>query len=578
MIENVHAATPPLPGARAAEAPGAAPGGFQPTREEILRQCAAADARWAASPGRNLVLLFDGTGNILGNEQDTNVVKLLRMLDKGPDPQGLGPEQLVYYDPGVGTANTFPAANPASRANEAAQRLSGLAMGSGVFQNIARAYEFLVRTYREGDRIYLLGFSRGAFTARSVAGMLNLYGLMHPEGLPLLDSLVRTYFAPRGRHNPSGTRQREDFARDVFDNFSLGRAPLVHFVGVWDTVAAIGSGVLGGITITDPGEFARKRFAHVRHAMSLHESRAAYAPSRYIDPRFTAQERPHRSFEQRWFRGVHSDVGGSYARDGLSNITLRWMVDEALAQGLRADRARLRPGDPLTPMHDQAYDCPYWVWTGLDARERHPSDVIDASALPVAAAVPAQQVPRTQPWRTIGRVLPLVVAALFAAVIGAQRDACALDGAPAWAGMLPSAYQLTAHWHAAWNLSCGDTDALRRAIAWDWALIAAYTLWLAYPVAWALRRLVARAIPRGRRLEWLPRHAHRVMALLVVSDVVENLATPHMQAPGWATVVSVACALKLLGLALLAAVLARGALARSPYAPVPPAPRESRLH
>ncbi|SFD57622.1 DUF2235 domain-containing protein [Paracidovorax konjaci] len=579
MIEPIHAAAAPqrISGVRAAASQEAAAGGLVPTRDEVLRQCIEAQERWAAAPGRNLVLLFDGTGNILGNEQDTNVVKLLRMLDKGPAADGQGPEQLVYYDPGVGTANVFPAANPGSELRETAERLAGLALGSGVFPNIAGAYEFLVRTYREGDRIYLLGFSRGAFTARAVAGMVNMYGLIHPEGLPLLDSLVRTYFAPPRRRNRAGTRQREEFARDVIDNFSLGRTPLVHFVGVWDTVESIGSGALGGIKITNSTDFARKRFVHVRHAMSLYESRRPYTPRRYTDPQFTAQERPQRSFAQRWFRGVHSDVGGSYARDGLSQITLRWMAEEAFAQGLRLDRSQLRPGDPLTAMHDQAYDCPYWVWAGLDARERHPNDTIDASALPVAAAVPADHVPRTQPWRALGWVLPVVVAALFVGTALADRGACALDGAPAWVRLLPSAHQLTAHWHAEWGITCA-ANAVHRAIAWDWALIAAYAAWIAYPLAWALRRLVAAAVPRGRRLGWLARYANAFMALLLVSDVAENLATLRTAEPLWPTVLSAASVSKLACLALLGTVLIQAALARTPRPARASAPGDSRLH
>ncbi len=475
------------------------------------------------------MLLFDGTGNILGNEQDTNVVKLLRMLDKGPAAPGGGPEQLVYYDPGVGTANLFPPANVAARLRQAGDRLSGLALGSGVFHNIAGAYEFLARNYRPGDRIYLLGFSRGAFTARAVAGMVNMYGLVHPEGLPLLESLVRTYFAPPRRRNPSGSREREDFARDVIENFSLGRMPLVHFVGVWDTVESIGIGMLGGLKITNSAGFACKRFAHVRHAMSLHESRVPYAPRRYDDPYFSDRERVHRSFAQRWFRGVHSDVGGSYARDGLSRTPLRWMAGEASAQGLRLDRGQWLPGDPHTPMHDQAYDCPYWVWAGLNARERQPDDAIDASALPIAAAVPAEHVPRPQPWRTLGWVLPVVVALLVAATALAGRGACVLDGAPGWMRAMLSLPQLAAAWQAAPDAPCSPA-ALRETLAWDGAFVLAYTLWLPYPMAWALRRLVARAVPRGRRLAWLPRHAHWFMGLLAAADLADNYALLHMAA------------------------------------------------
>lgn len=250
-----------------------------PTREDILAQCIAADAQWAEKPGRNLVLLFDGTGNILGNQQDTNVVKLLRMLGKGHDPSGKEPTQLVYYDPGVGTTNEFPADGIVSEAKNQLRQLAGLALGSGVFPNIAEAYRFLVNTYQRGDRIYLFGFSRGAFTARSVAGMINMYGLIHTEGLPLIETLVRTYFAPRGHKNQAGTKDREKFAEDVINNFSLGRTPLVHFVGVWDTVEAIGLGGLGSIKISNSTDFDRKRFAHVRHAMSLYESRSKYTPA-----------------------------------------------------------------------------------------------------------------------------------------------------------------------------------------------------------------------------------------------------------------------------------------------------------
>lgn len=446
-----------------------------PTREDILTQCIAADAQWAEKPGRNLVLLFDGTGNILGNQQDTNVVKLLRMLGKGHDPSGKEPTQLVYYDPGVGTTNEFPADGIVSEAKNQLRQLAGLALGNGVFPNIAEAYRFLVNTYQRGDRIYMFGFSRGAFTARSVAGMINMYGLIHTEGLPLIETLVRTYFAPRGHKNQAGTKGREKFAEDVINNFSLGRTPLVHFVGVWDTVEAIGLGGLGSIKISNSTDFDRKRFAHVRHAMSLYESRSKYTPRRYEDPHFTAEEQPWRSYDQRWFRGVHSDVGGSYARDGLSNITLAWMVDEAAAQGLRVDKSQLQPGDPLTAMHDQAYDCPYWVWTGLNARGRETSDFIDPTAGPVDGAVPASTVPRTQPWRWMGIALAAATAVLYAITTLAGYRACDLDTAPLWLQILPTGFQLSAHWHASWEVMC-NAEGVRRVIALDWALLACYTL------------------------------------------------------------------------------------------------------
>jgi uncharacterized protein (DUF2235 family) len=555
--------TPPTSVAPVATASPAAPDAADhtDTRETVLQACITADSQWAREPGRNLVLLFDGTGNILGNQQDTNVVKLLRMLGKGRDPSGSAPTQLVYYDPGVGTANEFPADGMVSKARNRLRQLAGLALGNGVFPNIAEAYRFLVNTYQRGDRIYLFGFSRGAFTARAVAGMVNMYGLIHTEGLPLIETLVRTYFAPRERKNQAGTKSRRAFAHDVIDNFSLGRRPLVHFVGVWDTVEAIGLGGLGSVRISNSSDFASKRFVHVRHAMSLHESRSKYAPRRYKNPHFTDTEKPWRSYEQRWFRGVHSDVGGSYARDGLSNLTLQWMVDEALAKGLRVDRSQLQPGNPLSALHDQTYDCPYWAWTGLNARRREPDDELDPTARPVQGAVPADTVPRTPPWRALGTALAAATAVLYGMVVYLGSAACDLGPAPAWARALPSGFQLTAHWHADWGVACGNTESVRRAIAWDWALLASYALWLAYPVAWALRRLVARAVPAGRPLSRIYRHAHWMMGALVVSDALENYATLHMHLPHWPTVLTVASSAKLLALLLLAWVMVAGTLA-----------------
>ena len=534
---------------------------LSPRRAAVLSQCIAAEKRWAAQPGRNLVLLFDGTGNILGNRADTNVVKLLRLLAKGRDPSGQAPTQLVYYDPGVGTANEFPADGLVSRARNRMRQLAGLALGNGVFPNIAEAYRFLVHTYQDGDRIYLFGFSRGAFTARAVAGMVNMYGLIHTEGLPLIETLVRTYFAPSERSNQGGTKSRRAFARDVIDNFSLGRTPLVHFVGVWDTVEAIGLKGLGGIQITNSADIDRKRFVHVRHALSLHESRSKYTPRRYEDPHFTEAEQPSRSYNQRWFRGAHSDVGGSYARAGLSDLTLAWMVDEAQAHGLRVDRRTLQPGDAHSAMHDQAYDCPYWVWTGLAARERLPGDVVDPTAQPVGAAVPANTLPRTRPWRRLGVALAVATAVLGAICTVLGYGACDLGAAPRWLQILPTGFQLSAHWHAAWGVDCAAGDAVRRTIAWDWALIACYTLWLAYPVAWAVRRQVACAVPSGRALGWLGQRAHWAMAALVVSDIAENAATLQMHQPHAPTLVTWACAAKLASLLAVAWVIVAGWLA-----------------
>lgn len=533
------------------------------TRERVLQESRQADEQWARQPGRNLVLMFDGTGNILGNSRDSNVVKLMRLLAKDSPQDRVRPAQLVYYDPGVGTATEFPAAGWWGQVAERVRRLKAMALGTDAFGNLAEAYAFLAQHHQDGDRIFLFGFSRGAFTARALSGMLNMYGLVQTPGLPLLGSLVRTYFA-----EPSLARTR--FADDVIEHVALHRRPLVHFVGVWDTVDSIGSGLLGGLRITNSSDVASKRFVHVRHAVALHESRLKYAPRLYGAPDFSADEQAHRSFDQRWFRGVHSDVGGSYREDGLSNISLAWMATEAEEQGLLLAVPPTGTTDSQQPRHDQTLDCPLWAWTGLDSRPRTTadpvhSDVIDPSARPVAQAAPARRSPQARGLALLGWLLGLVTLALLGLTALADAQVCSLRDAPPWVAWVPSAAQLLAPWHAELGMVC-DPAQLQRALALDAWLLPLYTLWLAWPLAWALRRRVARAVPKGRRLPWLSRHAHRAMLALVLFDLAENLASPHLPGGGapvaWA--VAALSAGKLLALAALLWVWLGGALARRP--------------
>lgn len=533
------------------------------TRDDVLTEVRRAEAQWAQKPGRNLVLLFDGTGNILGNSRDSNVVKLMRLLEKDSPDDRVRPAQLVYYDPGVGSSNAFPAAGLWGRVVETARRLKDMALGTGAFDNIAEAYEFLVRHYQDGDRIYLFGFSRGAFTARALSGMVNMYGLVQTPGLPVLPRLVRSYFAER-------SVERTRFADDVVEHFSLHRRPLLHFIGVWDTVETIGSGVLGGLRITNSPDVADKRFVHVRHAVALHETRVKYAPRLYGPPDLSAEEQAHRSFDQRWFRGVHSDVGGSYREAGLSNVTLAWIAREAEEHGLLLAAPPTAPADPAAPRHDQTLECPFWVWTGLDARARTTSgpvhsDVIDASARPIAQATPARASPAARRRSVLGWLLGLVVLGLLALTVQAEARVCSLRGSPDWVAWVPSPAQLLAPWHGPLGMAC-DGARLGHALALDALLLPLYALWLAWPVAWALRRQAARAVPKGRRLPWLSRHAHRAMAALVLFDLAENLASPYLGAGGplvaWA--VAALSAGKLLALAALLWVWLGGLLSRRP--------------
>lgn len=536
-------------------------------RAEVLAQCAAAAAAWEMKQGRNLALLFDGTGNILGNEEDTNVVRLLRALRKHASDEDGRPAQIVYYDPGVGTSNEFPAASFASKFSSIWRKIAGLAMGSGAFENIAEAYEFLVQHYQEGDRIFLLGFSRGAFTARAVGGMLNMYGLVYTNGLPLIPLMVSTYFAKPDNANRAG-KIKNGFAHDIVTNFALGRRPLIHFTGVWDTVETIGSGFLGGIKITNTASVAAKRFVHVRHALALHEIRCKYSPREYCPPDYDDAEKTYRSFDERWFRGAHSDIGGSYNRDCLAVRSLHWMINEAIPQGLLVDVEDIFPADASEIMHDEAYESPYWIWTGLNSRERSGPHVIDTTALPLDAALPADREPRKSPFfRYFGWILTLIVILLGWQAAQASALVCTFDNTPSWASTLPTLFQLMAQWHTELGAKCYVAE-LRRAMAWDWCFLAAYFLWMPYPITWAVRRLAARAIPLGTGLTVLQKNVRWLMLALICADAIENLVScwtlEHrlceyfLFAVPWA--VAFSSAVKMLTLTLVAWVFITGAV------------------
>src|SRR6185369_14903568 len=161
------------------------------------------DSRAAPAPSRQLVLFLDGTGNTLtGNERDTNVLRLFEHLARDPDPR-----RLLYYDPGVGSPDALPFTGPLDWLSHKWRRLVGLAVGRGVYENLGQAYAFLMRNWKPGDEIYVFGFSRGAFSARCVAGMVHLFGILRPEHECLIDTLIRVYFSPRQAERQLDRRQ-----------------------------------------------------------------------------------------------------------------------------------------------------------------------------------------------------------------------------------------------------------------------------------------------------------------------------------------------------------------------------------
>lgn len=291
---------------------------------------------------KRLIICNDGTWNSPDQEENgipapTNVVKLFNAL---ADRDDTGLEQRKYYHPGVGAEGGL------------FDSITGGAVGVGISNHIRSAYHWLGTNYEPGDEIYIYGFSRGAFTARSLGGFVGR-GLLDLRGLPPKEAWDRVQTAyDQGYRNPHGTRP--DWAAPNWAFFDAGPTP-IRFIGVWDTVGALG--VPDDLELLNLFENRDKwRFhdtslgAHVRtarHAMAIDEIRASFTVTRWSN---AAQ---HADAKEIWFPGVHSDVGGGYAVTDLSDGALLWMLDESEAAGLHfrpGIRGVLKP-NPLGVMH-----------------------------------------------------------------------------------------------------------------------------------------------------------------------------------------------------------------------------------
>ena len=284
---------------------------------------------------KTIVILLDGTSNAITDKR-TNVLRLYGCLRKSAD-------QVVYYDPGVGTIG---AQGVWSRRAQEAVELWGMATGMGIDDNVKEAYRFLMETYDDGkasgqgrDRICIFGFSRGAYTARMLAGFIHAVGLLQQRNLNLLDHAWRAY-------KRIGEAEREaDFAEvRLYERILDPDRPPIHLLGLFDTVSSViepGPGIVPRLrhhafTVRNPS------VAHVRHAVALDERRRMFEPLLWPEGN---EHRPHRfqpgsavpqDVREVWFTGSHCDVGGGWpeAAAGLAKIPLLWMIDETKALGL----------------------------------------------------------------------------------------------------------------------------------------------------------------------------------------------------------------------------------------------------
>jgi len=279
---------------------------------------------------KNLVVCCDGTWNTPDEHRGvvaapTNVAKLaLGVVDNS--------EQALFYEPGVGTSPD--------------DRVLGGAFGLGLSQNVRNGYRFLAESYKPGDKIFLFGFSRGAYTARSLAGLVHNCGILNKDNVDRVDEAFAFYRDRTSHTRPSalGSQLFRRMYSQVDDS--------IHFIGVWDTVGAL------GIPDELPGwdEFFKRVTnwqelwgfhdtqlgPHVTtacHALAIDEERPPFKPTLWTSVN------PGQTLEQVWFAGVHSEIGGGAASASLSDIALLWMVERAQESGLLVNAGALKVGD-----------------------------------------------------------------------------------------------------------------------------------------------------------------------------------------------------------------------------------------
>lgn len=303
---------------------------------------------------KRIAIFCDGTWNKLSAPEPTNVVIAARSVLSEAD----GIRQITYYNEGVGTTHTV------FRGLET--KFAG-AFGLGLLDKIADAYRFLIFNYTPGDEIYIFGFSRGAFTARSLAGLIRKCGILRKEHVGEIGRAFTFYKNPDIRPDrPEADQFRRSYAYDEqqADAAELGRRVAgspeskghepftIKYVGVWDTVGALG--VPDNFRLHDLlGTAERYRFhdhdlssivEHARHALALDEDRKAFRASEWKNlEKLSLLPGRAGHYQQKWFPGDHGSVGGGGDVRGLSNEALIWIAEGARAAGLKFADHLLEP-------------------------------------------------------------------------------------------------------------------------------------------------------------------------------------------------------------------------------------------
>ncbi|HLO20436.1 MAG TPA: DUF2235 domain-containing protein [Sphingomicrobium sp.] len=391
-------------------------------------------------PPKRLVVCFDGTWNSLDARTPTNVVLTAEsVVPMAPD----GKAQAMFYDEGVGTSRF--------------ERLAGGMFGAGLIDKLGDAYRFLTFNYTPGDEIYVFGFSRGAFTARSFVGMLRNCGIVSRPNAGRIKEAIAWYRMRRPSTAPDSLQSRhfraevspnvctdegEDAWRQAnIPNYAAGSATLlqIRYLGVWDTVGALGVPTRYRLLsfFNRKFQFHDTALSHLvqsgRHAVAIDERRKDFIPTLWSNVDELNRDAgsdpndPLAPYQERWFPGVHCGVGGGGDFRGLSDQALEWVWDGAQRAGLALDTS------PGSKPFELAPD------------PRAPLSPFDEQSLPFLERVKSELTDRL--WRKADRASP----AVFRDVSSSARRRWKFDGAALPEGkpyrpppLLPFAAQLDA--------------------------------------------------------------------------------------------------------------------------------------
>lgn len=380
---------------------------------------------------KRIAICCDGTWNRLDAQNVTNVVRIAESICSHADD---GTPQVIYYDEGVGSGGAV-----ASRID----RWLGGAFGAGLMHKVEQAYRFLVFNYEPGDEIYIFGFSRGAFTARSLAGLIRNCGIVEqPQARRLREALdlyrgrekdthpdaaescrFRSEVSPRVLIND---REKEWRTANVAGFDASACQPLrIRYLGVWDTVGALGLPNHFKVSgfFNKRYQFHDKELSSMvesaRHAVAIDEERRAYEPSLWsnldlLNQAARSQAARHGpAFDQAWFPGDHSSVGGGGDVTAHSSAALIWVAEGAQSAGLSfrpaaldAIRTEIDHRGPLASYTKSRFSPSRLLSKGARSGPALREELSDSARRRLEE--PAENLPEKVPYRpqALARVLP----------------------------------------------------------------------------------------------------------------------------------------------------------------------------